>query len=461
MTLLCTAAAADVIQLKNGRRIVADSSREVNGRVEYTIGDNTFAIPKSLVEKIDPGPPPSVPGNQPAVSAAEDVPKVREQVEPAQDLVARVIHADHVDTTALKVIEDEGIPEKSAVANFIAANFEEKRNHLTEAARYLEIALIFAPNHAVLLEHYVSVLLQLGRAAQAVSYAEKATRSSPESADAFALLGYAYYKTDHIREAIAAWKKSLAIRPDDQIQQLLERVQRESKAEADFREQQSSHFTLRYEGSQTPDALRSQILAVLEEQYNTLQNDLGAALRSSISVSLYTDQAFFDVTQAPAWSAALNDGKIRVPTSGLNGVTPALARVLRHELTHSFIAQITHGHVPQWLNEGIAQLEEPRSTAPVGVRLAALYSSGHQIPLNQLEDSFQTYSPDEASVAYAEALAATECIRANHGMNDLAALLRQLGEGKSMESALRSTIHDGYAQFEAEIADYLKHNYGQ
>jgi len=142
-------------------------------------------------------------------------------------------------------------------------------------------------------------------------------------------------------------------------------------------------------------------------------------------------------------------------------MTPGLSRSLRHELTHSFISQITHGHVPQWLDEGLAQLEEPLSTSYAGKALAAVYVSGNQVPLNQLERSFLGYNAQEAAVAYAESLAAVECIRANYGMSDLARILQRLGEGASIESALRSTIHEGYAQLETEIGDYLVKKYGQ
>jgi hypothetical protein len=138
-----------------------------------------------------------------------------------------------------------------------------------------------------------------------------------------------------------------------------------------------------------------------------------------------------------------------------------LTRVLRHELTHSFIQQMTHGRVPQWLNEGIAELEEPASTSATGSRLEALYASGRQIPLNQLERSFTAYSTEEAAVVYAEALAAAECIRVNYGMSDLARILQRLGEGQAIESAMRNTIHVGYGGLESEIGAYLRHSYGQ
>lgn len=449
-------ARADTIVLKNGDRIHADSAHELNGRIEYSIGDNTLTIPKSIVARVEKGPAPLPPI---APASIAELPAMHEEMTISSDLAARVVHNGAVDTAALKAIESENNPEQSAAAAALAASFEEKHSNYVAAAHYLQAALVYMPDQPVLLESYAAVLLRLGRNEEAIDRAREATRISPESAEAFLLLGYAYYRNDRDREAITALKKSVQLRPDERAQTLLERIERESKTEADFRQQESSHFTLRYEGSQAPDALRQQILEVLEQDYRDLANDLGAAPRS-VFVSLYTDQAFFDVTHAAAWTAALNDGKIRIPTSGITTVTPELAHVLRHELTHSFVLEITHGRTPTWLNEGIAQIEEGKTTAEIGPRLASLYTSGHQIPLNQLEGGFQGYSSNEAYVAYAESLAAVEYLRTTYGMSDLARLLQRLGESQSAESALRSTIHGGYADLETEITSYLKKNYG-
>jgi tetratricopeptide (TPR) repeat protein len=462
ITLCClaalNAASAETIVLKSGRRIVVDSVQERNGRVEYTIGDNTMTIPKSIVDHVEAG---GLPASAVAQSRRDDPPPpvISERLPARAELIARVIHNDQVDISALRAIGNEGSANEAATAYAVAAGFAERHNDLESAARYLESALKFLPNHAVLLENYASLLLQLGRAEEALSAAERSARANPQSAAAFALLGYACYKDDRSRDAIAAWKRSLALVPDPRVQQLLDRAEREAETEADFRQQESNHFTLRYEGGQAPEALRSQILDTLENDYGDLSSDLGAAPKN-IFVSLYTDQAFFDVTQAPAWTSALNDGKIRIPISGLDSVTPELARVLRHELTHSFVQNITHGRVPQWLNEGIAQLEEGMSTSAFGPRLASLYTSGHQVPLSQLEGNFSGFGSGEAEVAYAEGLAATEYIRATYGMSDLARILARIGEGQSVEAALRSTIHSGYAELESEITGYLKKAYG-
>ncbi|MGE5322938.1 MAG: peptidase MA family metallohydrolase [Actinomycetota bacterium] len=457
-------ARSDTIVLKSGTRIVADSVREYNGQVEYSIGDNTLTIPKSIVARIERGTPGVAPvgsseASAPASVSAEDLPQMRNDMEISDDLVARVIRNGQVDTDALRTIEIQSTPPQVASAYAIAAGVEENQNHLPVAAGYLESALHYLPENPILLENYASILLRLGRLSEAIPYAEQAARADSHSSVAFWILGYAYYKNDRDQEAIATLKKSLQLHADDKVRQLLERIERESRTEADFRQQESDHFTLHYEGSQANGALRQQILNALEQSYNKLESDLGASPRN-IDVSLYTDQAFFDVTQAPAWSAALNDGKIRIPISGVTTVSPELAGVLRHELTHSFVAQITHGRAPQWLNEGIAELEQGASTSSFGAKLAAVYSSGHQVPLNMLEGNFESLDKSEALVAYAESLAAVEYIASTYGVSDVARILQRLGEGQSIETALRNTIHGGYKELDVQVTEYLKRTYG-
>jgi len=453
-------AAADTIVLKNGHRIIVDSAQEHDGRVQYWIGTDTLTIPKAIVDRIESGPAASASTAAGSMTAAEMPPMHEPLPGSGNPLMARVVRNGAVDVFALKAIEAEGIPAQSAAANAIAASFEESKNNVAEAARYLESALRFLPDHPVYLQAYAADLLRLGRPAEALSQAQQAASvAGPQSASAFATLGYAYYKNDRNREAMVVLKKSLQLRPDERVKALLEKVERESNTEADFREKSSNHFTLRYEGTHTADNLGAQILGTLEDDYRDLQNDLGAAPKT-IFVSLYTDQAFFDVTRAPSWTSALYDGKIRIPISGVQTMTPQLAAVLRHELTHSFIQQIAHGRAPHWLNEGIAQIEEGRTTAVFGSRLSAVFSSGHQIPLSQLEGEFTSFSSDEAAVAYAEGLAAAEYIRNTWGMSDLARIVQRLGDGQSIESAMRATIHAGYGELENEITVYQKKNYG-
>ena len=217
---------------------------------------------------------------------------------------------------------------------------------------------------------------------------------------------------------------------------------------------------LHYEGKQSSEALRAQIVAVLEADYDDLSHDLGNPPHDSILVTLYTEQAFFDVTHAPSWSGAVNDGKLRIPISGITSMTSDLARVLKHELAHSFVSQATGGRCPTWLNEGIAQAVEPK-TVQYGRRLSQLFRAQQAIPYNALEGGFMRFSPIEAVVAYDESLAAVQYISETYGMSDVERILERLGQGSSSEAALRATIHSDYGQLESEVGKFLAGKYGE
>lgn len=455
--LLLFTATAETIHLKNGRTILADSVREVNGRVEYTIGDNTFSLPKSSVVSIDTG-------GTPIVTPVEDIPAVTSQpdlnIHNADELSAKLFPNGKLDTELLSAIDREGNFDKAASAYWLAARHEEERGSYETAARYLARATTFLPENAVILTHYGSILLKETKFKEAEAAADRASKLDPQMASAFAVLGYAQLQQSKTKEAVASLQKSLKLAPDANVEEVLKKAQREFAAESDFSTESSSHFAMRYEGGQASPAFRREILQTLEHHFDDLSRDFGFVPRESIPVVLYNNQQYFDVTQAPTWAGALFDGKLRMPISGLTSVTPALSHSLKHELTHSFIRAITNGRCPTWLNEGIAQLEEPRSARSQGSRLAVLYSSQHNIPLNQLEAPFLQFSDDEAHVAYAQSLIAVEYIRDTYGMTQLMDIVKRLGEGQSTESALRATIHSGYGQLEQELTAYLKHTYG-
>ncbi|HZD95379.1 MAG TPA: tetratricopeptide repeat protein, partial [Candidatus Sulfotelmatobacter sp.] len=244
--VLCAATArADTIVLRSGDRIHADSVQERNGRIEYSIGDNTLSIPKSIVVRVEKSEAP--PAGVPVLTI--ELPPPHEELSAPGDLASRVVRNGAVDPAGLKAIENENVGERSAAANSIAANFEVKRHNYAAAARYLQAALVYLPQSPALLENYATVLLHLGHAEEALERARQLTRVSPKSPEAFLVLGYALYKCDHNREAVAALKKSLELHPDEAVAALLAYVERESNTEADFRQQESNHFTLRYEGS--------------------------------------------------------------------------------------------------------------------------------------------------------------------------------------------------------------------
>jgi tetratricopeptide (TPR) repeat protein len=455
------AASADTIHLKNGRTILVDQVRENGNRYEYEIGDDTYAIPKTSVDRIEAGGMPAhasfgskSSGDLPAFTPADSLAN-------AGDLPQTIVKEGKVDSDALSKLEGKGNAELSATADFIAGKFEFEHGKIDQARRYFDSALRFQPENSTVLIYYAALLVRTGNASQAVTYAQRAVSAAPRSPDAYTVLGYAQQASDHTKEAVASWKHSLELRPDPAVQQYLDKAQREQNVETDFAQRESSHFVLHYEGKQTSEAFRGQILAALESDYDDLVRDLGTPPRDNILVTLYTEQAFFDVTRAPSWSGAVNDGKLRIPISGLNSLTSELARVLKHELAHSFINQLSAGRCPIWLHEGIAQLLEPKSLGSEGRQLVQLFKTQRNIPLNALEGSFMRFSGGQAYLAYAESLAAVSYINDSYGMGDIQRILQLLNQGSSTEAALRATVHSDYGQLESDLAKYLGDKYGQ
>src|SRR5205823_14504520 len=113
-------AQAEIIRLKNGRAISADRVRDLGDRIEYELGEDTYAIPKSLVERIDSGfiatptsssAPPSTASSHSseAMSAAESA-SLLVDLESAELNVmrGRIVHEGRVDRDALQTIENGG-----------------------------------------------------------------------------------------------------------------------------------------------------------------------------------------------------------------------------------------------------------------------------------------------------------------------------------------------------------------
>jgi tetratricopeptide (TPR) repeat protein len=455
---LVAPALPDVIHLKNGDVIYADAVQEVGNRIEYQKGDDSYTIPKSVVQGVEKVAAPQV---APSIPASQTVPTYTPATHAVGEdqLLEEVLRGGKVDREWLREIDSRGDRPKTAIAFYIAGKQEFESEDYGSARRDFETALRNDPQNPAILNFYAALLIKTGNARQALFYAEHAVEQAPDSPDAYAVLGYAQYSAEHGREAIQSWKKSIALRPDTSIRQMIARAEREEHVESNYSERETGHFVLRYEGAQSSEIFRAQILATLESAYRDLTQVFGSEPRSSIPVVLYTSQAFFDVTRAPGWMGALNDGKIRIPLRGMNSVTPSLARILRHELTHSFVEQVTLGHCPQWLNEGIAQMLEPRPLNR-GAFMAQLFKSEHEIPLNSLESGFSVLSSTQAEVVYLESLATVSYIRDRYGMSDVLRILERLGHGESIESALRSTIHCDYRQLQDETGAALIRQFG-
>jgi tetratricopeptide (TPR) repeat protein len=468
LAILCACAsiaAADTIVLKNGRRIVALRVVEDRDKVRYQTSAGELSLPKSIVDHIEKGTATPAPDSLSAAAAAS-LKITPPSVEANAAIQKGAVHDDAIDREYLAKVEGEarsatpGAKEVAALALHSAAQFELSRGDTEHALVDERRALTYAPEEPIILMNVAFLHLRRSEYKTSLDYLERARAVAPDNPDVAKLSGWAYYGMNKLDQAVAEWRRAYALRPDPEVQRALAKAQRDKQEEENYRENESSHFTLRYSGAAEPDLAR-EMLRALEGHFSTIESELNFTPPDPIGVILYTDQAFADITRAPGWVGALNDGRIRVPVRGLKSLTPELSRVLKHELTHSFIQQKTHGRAPTWIQEGIAQWIEGKRSGENASALVQIYDEKQAMTLGQLEGSWMNMPADVASYSYAWALANIEYIVQSDGMADIDRILSLVAEGSSTEVAVREVLHDGYDDLMFATKNYLSKNYGR
>lgn len=459
---------ADTIVLKNGRKIVASDITEADGKVTYQTPAGEMSIPQSIVDHIDKDDFSYTSASDAARSAAASVHVDPAAIAPASGydaIAALAVRDGDIDYEYLARLDNQARfgaaidIAKDAAAHHAAAQFLIRTGNTNSAIDQYKQALAFAPQNAGLLLNLAVLYLRQSRFTDAIDALEQARRVAPNSADVAKLEGWAYYGANKLDQAVSEWQIAQKQRPDPDVEQALEKAERDKSEEETYREGETAHFDLKYSGAATPD-LAAAILAALEDDFSDIQSQLDYTPPEQIGVILYTDQAFADITRAPGWVGALNDGRLRIPVQGLTGVTPQLARVLKHELTHSFVGQKTHGRAPTWLQEGIAQYMEGLRSGPSAAALLEAASQGQTPQFNRLEGSWMELSGESAAYAYGWSLAAIESIADSGGMSDVSRLLDRVAVDPSPEQALESALHENYSDLSAQTIQYLQHEYG-
>jgi tetratricopeptide (TPR) repeat protein len=455
---------ADTIVLKNGRRIVALTAVEEGDKVRYQTTAGELTLPKAIVDHIERGGAVAMPESR--EEAASSMAIAPPAMETDAEIANAAVHDGGIDRNYLAHVQSEArsgnahAGEKAARALHAASQFELTRGDLEHALVDERTALTYTPDNPVILMNVAYMHLKRSEYKASLEYLERARRVAPDDPEVAKLAGWAYYGLSKLDQAIAEWKRALAQGPDPQVEAALAKALRDNQEEQNYRENESSHFSLRYSGAAQPDLAR-EILRALEMHFSAIESELNFTPPDSIAVILYTQEAFSDITRAPGWVGALNDGRIRVPVQGLTNLTPELSRILKHELTHSFIQQKTHGHAPTWVQEGLAQWMEGQRSRDNASVLVQVYDEKQAMTLELLEGSWMSLSGPVASYAYAWALANMEYIIQADGMGDVERILNRIAEGSSTEGAIREVLHSNYEDLGLGTVTFLRRNYVQ
>ena len=222
-----------------------------------------------------------------------------------------------------------------------------------------------------------------------------------------------------------------------------DRRAKDEEIQRTFFQSQSAHFSILFEGPHDYE-LASRALEVLEDAYFRIGSALYTFPDEPITVVLYTQEQFRDITRAPVWAAGAYDGRIRVPLRGALEQPDELARVLSHELAHAMIQTIAPRGVPLWLNEGLAVTFEPHGREWADAELGRAKA---RIPLDRLARGFSQFSGDEARLAYAQSAVIARTLVDEGGGATMVTILKDLASGVPFKTAYEQRLFLPYSTF--------------
>ena len=410
--LAATSASADTIVLTNGRVIEADRAWVEGTQVRYEKDGGTYGVPKSLVKELDQraAPPPA---SDPDVKAAREL-------------------------LAIDAVE---------------------------AARLARRAVDRDPKSLAGLQTLAEALLALGDARGARDQAIRALRVDDRNPRTRVLLGDALLSLGDDYGALEAYRLGLRLRPDPAVERKVKELQARllpmspapsaPLAPVPGAPPPSGTFRLRYDGGAN-EALGAEALRALGVAHSEFAKRLGFSPDQPIDVVLQGAKAVPD-PRAPTWAAGWSaEGAIQVPVQGLERPDAAFARILRHELAHSFVTWRTGNNCPTWLQEGIAQWLEGGDPGRNDSGLAALARADQLPALVSLEGPFHAMPETQAQVAYASSLSAVAHVLRKRGEGGVVRLVSALGDKLPSEEALPVALALSYPEFQASWTAALR-----
>ena len=354
----------------------------------------------------------------------------------------------------------------------LAYQFGEKGNWLP-SINYGEKALLLdstdiqiAKNLAVSYNNYGFTHMKNGDFEAARDNFDKALKLDDQNFSVYVNMGNLMYQQGKMEEAVIYWQKALALHPDlPDVRDKVASLEKENKVDEKFNHQEYSHFEVKYEGYERQD-LANKVSGMLNTAYYRIGTDFNYYPREQVTVIIYTQGQYGEVTGNPNWLPGESEGGgiIRVTADDIGKSDERLENVLYHEYTHTLLFRKIGGKIPRWLDEGLAQYKAPNGGERLyGQELILLKKrmvGKNLIPLDKLENSWNNSGDQETvSLAYVESKSIILYLVDRYGSYQVLALLDKFKDSQDMNGALKDVFYIDPEQFEQNWLAWLKGKY--
>ncbi len=233
---------------------------------------------------------------------------------------------------------------------------------------------------------------------------------------------------------------------------------------SDWKEIKGDHFVVYYAADEifAKDTLRH-----AETYYTRIADDLGYNRFSywnwdnRVKIFIYPDEAtFHKATGQPEWSKGLADYTAK-EISTFNWNKEFQETLLPHEIGHLIFRDFVgfKGQVPLWLDEGVAQWQEPqrrpiaRQAGYTVMLKRGVYPFEQFTSISSLDDRSKT----DVHHFYMQALSVVDFLIKQHGTVLFTQFCRQLRDGKSLNDALKSAYAQAIPNQSALEEKWLKY----
>lgn len=214
-----------------------------------------------------------------------------------------------------------------------------------------------------------------------------------------------------------------------------------------WQELKGDHFIIYYGKD---ESFAGDVLRKAEAYYQQVSGDLGYQRYNNfwqwdkrVKIFIYPSrEGFLLGTGQPAWSHGVAD-YLKKEIRSHEESEKFLEALLPHEITHLIFRDYVgfKGEIPLWLDEGVAQWEEPEKREAVRWMMKSIIQQKKEFPIKLFMemDIRQTQDEGKVSIFYIQAASLVDFLVRKYGADDFIHFCRQLRDGKRLEEGLRFT----------------------